>query len=62
MRDMSQREDTCEIKVHGHEKKVKEVTNRNTMELHKKYMKHVLCCLQGTKELKIKYNGNSDAR
>ena len=32
------------------------------MKEHIKYAKYVLCYLKGTKELKIKYNGSSDAR
>ena len=31
------------------------------MKEHIKYAKYVLCYLKGTKELKIKYNGSSDA-
>ena len=36
--------------------------NNNPTQEHIKYAKYVLRYLKGTKELKIKYNGNSDAR
>ena len=35
--------------------------NNNPTEEHIKYAKHVLRYLKGTKELKIKYDGDSDA-
>ena len=35
--------------------------NNNPTEEHMKYTKYVLRYLKGTKELKIKYNGASDA-
>ena len=36
--------------------------NNNPTKEHVKYAKYVLCYLKGTKELKIKYDGSSDAR
>ena len=36
--------------------------NNNPTEEHIKYARYVLRYLKGTKELKIKYNGSSDAR
>ena len=36
--------------------------NNNPMQEHIKYAKHVLWYLKGTKDLKIKYDGDSDAR
>ena len=35
--------------------------NNNPMKEHIKYAKYILCYLKGTRELKIKYNGSSDA-
>ena len=35
--------------------------NNNPTKEHMKYAKYVLCYLKGTKELKIKYDGSSDA-
>ena len=35
--------------------------NNNHTEEHVKYAKYVLCYLKGTRELKIKYDGSSDA-
>ena len=37
-------------------------SNNNPTQEHIKYAKYVLQYLKGTKELKIKYNGDSDAR
>ena len=36
--------------------------NNNPTKEHIKYARYILQCLKGTKELKIKYNGSSDAR
>ena len=36
--------------------------NNNPTKEHIKYVKYILQCLKGTKELKIKYNGSSDTR